>query len=116
MLITVTMPDGSSATLAVGANTLVFDGQTFLEPQLLTYAELYGLPVSAQSVPYKEIPAQVLSTAVRIRAKVLGVDPTDEPVTDPKLVTQPDPTNGQCICGLTCNGTELRFAVVQLEN
>jgi len=115
MLITVQLPNGT-ASLAVADNTLVFDGFDFKTPSELKYAELYSLPVAAQSVPYKDVPEQVLLTAVRIRALVTNVDATSEPTTDPSLEAVPDPSNGQCVCGLTCNGTELRFAVVQLEN
>lgn len=116
MLITVLLPSGSTASLDVGENTLVFDGSKYAEPLHLKYVELYALPVSAQSMPYKEVPAQTLSTAVRIRALVTALDLTEEPDTDPSLMAAPDPSGGQCICGLTCNGTELRFVVVQLEN
>lgn len=116
MFITLLMPNGSTASLGVADNTLVFDGSEFIRPADLKYAMLYALPVSARSVPYKDLDAQTLSAAVRIRALVQGVDPTETLVTDPSLVAEPDPVEGQCICGLTCNGTELRFAVVQLEN
>jgi hypothetical protein len=116
MLLTVQLPSGATAQLAVAPNTLVFDGEGFNQPWAIDYAELYSFPVSAPSMPYKEFPSQVLSTAVRIKARVLNVDNTDESTTDPSLVTQPDPSEGQCICGLTCSGTEIRFAVVQLEN
>lgn len=115
MLITAQLPAGGAAVFGVADGTLVFDGSEFVKPQSLTYAELYGVPVNAQSMPYKELPAQVLSAAVKIRARVLNVDPTEAP-TDPTLVTVADPLGGECICGLTCNGTELRFVVVQLEN
>ena len=116
MLITVQLPTGVAAQLAVAANTLVFDGEIFMEASAMKYVELYGIAVAAQSMPYKAFPSQVLSIAQRIRARVLSIDATDEPTTDPSLVSQPDPSEGQCICGLTCTGTELRFVVVQLEN
>lgn len=115
MLITVQLPTGDTAILGTGDGMLVFDGSEFVSPQSLKYVELYGVPVSAYSTPYKEVPAQVLSTATRIRALVLGTDPTAAPL-DPSIVSAMDPSGGQCICGLTCNGTELRFVAVQLEN
>jgi len=29
------------------------------------------------------------------------------------LITTPDPTNGICVCGITCKGTRISFAKVQ---
>lgn len=112
MLITVLTPSGNQVNLAIADNTLVFDGLEFKEPQDLKYVELYGVPVEASTVPYKELPQQTLMTAVRIKAIVLGTDPTEASLTDPQVVSVSDPSMGQCICGLTCAGTDLRFVTV----
>lgn len=116
MLITVMLPSGGTASLGIGDDVLVFNGQEFKDPKNLRYVELYGLPVNAKSMPFEGFPSQTLSAAVRIRAKVISIDADTVADTDPSLVTRTDPSGGQCICGLTCNGTDIRFAVVQLEN
>ena len=117
MLITALLPDGRSVQLGVAENTLVFDGLSFANPSDVSWIELYTIPVSAMSMPYKDVLSQALTAEVRIRASVLEIDNTVVPVTDPSVVASLDPSNGECICGITCNGTDIRFANVHyLEN
>jgi hypothetical protein len=112
MFITVQLPDGLQKQMGIADNTLVYDGYEFKEPSDLVYAMLYAVDTPALSVPYKEVPAEQLSVAQRIRAKVVGKDPQQSPTSDGSLVVAADPTDGVCLCGLTCTGTEIRFAKV----
>lgn len=114
MIITALMPGGGSASLGVAENTLVYDGQEFLSPDKVKYLELYTLPVQALSAKYRT-PQEFLHAAVRIRALVINRDPTVVPDTDPSVVAEVDPSGGQCICGITCQGTDLRFVIVTVE-
>lgn len=114
MIITVQMPTGT-ATLGVAEGLLVFDGEQFVEPAHAAYLELFAIPVEALSAGFMSL-AVTLSAAVKIKAVVIGVDPTVVPVTDPSVVVAIDPTDGQCVCGITCSGTDIRFAVVKPEN
>jgi hypothetical protein len=114
MRITVQMPVGT-ATLDVADNVLVFNGEAYVQPSQALYLDLYTLPVAAVSAPILGL-SQALSALVSIRAKVLSLDPTIVPYTDPSIVQAPDPSGGMCVCGVTCSGTDIRFAVVQQEN
>jgi len=116
MIITVLLPSGAQATLGVAENTLVFNGQDFVTPEDLQYAELYTVPVQALSMPYRQLSSLMLSTMVKIKALVTAKDPTVVPTTDTQLVAADDPTLGQCLCGLTCSGVDLRFVTVSVES
>lgn len=115
MIITVLMPGNHKAILDVADGFLVFDGQYFVEPYYSSYVELYTLPVYALSLEYRDQLPVALQASVRIRALVINKDPTQVPDTDPSLVVELDPASGQCVCGLTCNGTDLRFVTVYPE-
>jgi hypothetical protein len=114
MIITVQLPNGT-ATLGVAEDLLVFDGEQFVDPTNAAYLELFSIPVEALSSGFSSL-AVTLSAAVRLRANVLGLDPTVVPVTDPSVVIAVDPSDGKCICGITCAGTNLRFVIVKPEN
>jgi hypothetical protein len=116
MIITVLLPSGNTATLDVADNVLVFDGSEFLTPKTGSYVMLYALDVAALSMPFKDVAAQPLLAAVKIRSIVKSVDNTSVLVTDPLLVAAPDPSGGLCICGITCAGTDLAFVKVQVTN
>lgn len=114
MRITVQLPTGT-ATLDVADDVLVFNGEAYVQPKHAMYLELYSLPVNALSKPMQGL-ADMLHTQVSIKAKVVGIDPVVVPVSDPSVIQVPDPAEGMCICGITCAGTDIRFAVVQPEN
>lgn len=114
MIITALMPGNVQIALDVADGFLVFDGREFVNPQYLSYIELYTLPVTALSAEHRNI-TLALETSVRIRALVISKNSTSVPVTDPAVIAEPDPTGGECICGLTCKGTDLRFVTVTTE-
>lgn len=114
MIIRAQMPDGSIAVLDVADNTLVYDGQEFKAPSSLKYVEVYALPVEALTTNYKEV-VESIQTYASTKALVINVDPTSVPDSDPLLTTALDPSGGQCVCGLTCTGTDIRFVVVTVE-
>jgi hypothetical protein len=109
------MPDQSTVTLDVADNYLVFNGNEFVNPSYLSYIELYTMPIAALSAEHRDIVVG-LQADVKIKALVISKSSVSVPVTDPSVVAEPDPANGECICGLTCNGTSLRFVTVTPEN
>ncbi len=115
MIITVLLPSGDKALMDVADNVLVYDGSEFTVPTVNKYVMLYTLAVSALSAPYKDT-VLALQTAVQIRAMVTAIDQSSVPDTDPSLVSTPDPSEGLCICGITCAGTDLTFVAVTIDN
>lgn len=116
MILTILLPDGTNATVDIAVDTLVYDGSGFVQPADAQYVALYSLPVDAVTLPYKDIDALPISAAVTIRAFVISRDPTIVDPTSPDVIVAPDPSFGTCICGITCQGTEIRYIVVQPED
>lgn len=118
MLITVLLPSGKQAQLQIADTDLIYDGQQFVAPQLAHYVELYTVPVTALSLPFNaQGLTNVLTTTVRWVVLVLGSEPLANAVTDPSAVIAPNPNpSGDCVCFVTCAGTELRFIRVIAEN
>lgn len=117
MLITALLPDGQQVQLGIAQNTLVFDGTAFKSPSDISWIQLYTIPVAAVSMPYKDVLSQALVAQVTIRAIITEITDTVSPTTDPRVVSEADPAEGECVCGVTCNGTDIRFAnVYYLEN
>lgn len=115
MIITALLPGGTQVELTIAPDTLVYNGDVFVNPSYLTYIELYTIPVDALTLPFREQQEMALQTSVRIKALVISRNSTVVPTTDPAVVAVPDPSLGQCICGLTCTGTDLRFVTVTVE-
>lgn len=101
--------------LNVADTDLVFNGQDFVPARDALYCGLYTVSVDALSLPYKDIAAQMLTTQVILKAAVVNYSALAEPVTDPTVIAEADPSGGQCVCGVTCNGTRLSFVIVQQE-
>lgn len=114
MIITALTPGNASLQLDVADGLLVFDGRSFVEPSKLSYIELYTLPVEALSAEHRDLVEPLLTRAL-MRALVVGKNPQSVPDTDPSVIVAPDPPDGNCVCALTCSGTDLRFVTVYPE-
>lgn len=110
--LTVLLPNGKTVGLIVADDTLVYDGSQFKSPNTLKYAMLYAVPVEAMALPFKTVPSRPLSVQQHTRAEVIGIDPIPATPTDPSLISEPDPSNGVCICFVTCQGTHLSYVQV----
>lgn len=113
MILTVLLPDGSQAELAIADATLVYDGQQFLNPENAYYVALYSVPVEAVSTEYRGF-TEDLTAYQSWKCSVVNRDPQTVVDTDPRAIVQPDPALGECICGITCQGTEIRYAQVHI--
>jgi hypothetical protein len=111
MILTALMPDQSTVGVDVPDGQLIYDGRSFMWPLDAQWVALYTVPTEAESADYKDV-VLALATNQYIRAKVMHPPPTStlDPTISPKV--QPDPANGECVCGITCAGTNIRFAKV----
>lgn len=95
-------------------NALVFDGSSFVSPSDAKYIQLATVtPItySSQHYPVEEKYNNLLVTQQNIFVcKVLG---TVEATSKTAAVTVTDPTNGVCICGITCTGTQISAIITQ---
>jgi len=111
-ILVVELPNGTQSTLRIADNTLVYDGSRFVEPIDAKYVSLYDVPVG---VPIGfGISQQVAQTASYISAAVVAFNPVSVIATDANVQAEPDPSNGLCICFITCKGTWISF--VQVTN
>ena len=103
--------------LGVTPNMLVFDGSSWVTPGTAKWIALryYG---TATSEP-REYPVQYPSTQPDLTwrnywvCRVLSVDPNGIMPTDVLEVV--DPNNGECLCGVTCEGTEYKDIKIYTE-
>lgn len=112
MILTAILPDKTEVALDIADGTLVYDGQAFVEPANATYVGLYSVPVDAVSAEHRNVSGGAITTYQSYRCLVLSWDSETDLTTDPRVIVQIDPTGGECVCGITCTGTEIRYAQV----
>lgn len=92
----------TTAVFEVYDDELVFDGSQFIKPENASYIQVlaYG---------YADVPDGLSRFKL---LKVLNVETVvgTEPSQD--VVVEVDPSNGECVCGLTCHGTNLKYVQV----
>lgn len=112
----VLLPDNTQALLKIADDTLVFDGQTFVDPLIAKYVMLHTVPINALSLTFKEAATAFIISSPFVRAFVLASASTSEALTTPAVEVAPDPSLGTCICGITCRGTLLQYVKLQTES
>lgn len=110
-ILTAVMPNQTRVQLAVAEGALVFDGSNFVEPARARQVALLNTQETPAVVAIKGVPA-MLGFKGTVLAGVVGYDPMSEPSTDSALVSATDPSNGLCICGITCKGTNVAYVQV----
>lgn len=108
--------NGKLVYLGLDANSLVFDGSEFVRPQdakLVAIVETTTVGPINLFAPWSEtatLPQAALTWTNMWLCTVVAVDQT--PIADHDVVTVIDEHNGACICGVSCNGTELQYVQV----
>lgn len=112
-VILVQLPDQTQVLLSIEPDTLVYDGEVFVSPEVAKYVALYNLSsVSVTTLPWGGLGPNTVITSSGTRAKVLQYNPVTQPYTDSSLVVEPDPSLGVCVCFITCKGTLFSYVKV----
>src|SRR5882672_828619 len=106
------LPNGNQSALTVADNTLVFDGAEFVQPIKAKYVMLYIVPVNAVSLPFNEVSSIAIQVSSYTKAAVIAFNPVSIPITDSSIEAFPDPSMGQCIVAITCQGTKITYVQV----
>lgn len=107
---------GNPVILGIAANSLVFDGFQFVRPQDAEFVQIVEtVSTGAQAVPPPWPQTQTLDQVTLTwtnswLCKV--IDDQETPIADRDIVAIPDPNNGACICGISCQGTDLQYMQV----
>jgi len=108
---------GQKVYLGLGSSdVLVFDGNQFVRPQDADYVMLVTVQNVTGDIPGDLYPEsndvnQISATwNNRFLCKVIGV--TSAAVVGTDVETIVDPNNGQCVCGISCAGTDLQYIQV----
>lgn len=102
----------------VDSTDLVLSDGAFLPVQSAPTVTLVGTPVTSEFTPfaYQPIPPGTLnlSNTQQQELRVCWREPvgTDQ-YPNENLITQTDPSGGVCVCGVTCQGTNLSYVQVQ---
>lgn len=101
------------AVLDVPADHLILSGQDWVLPGSADYITVRAAPVAYTYKPWRLTSLAELEATQTVKAKVLNarVVSAVEHVLPVDLVA--DPTDGQCICGVTCLGPNLRYVQVK---
>lgn len=104
--------------IGVDANSLVFDGSSWVSPRFARYVALkYFTDVTqsnAQSYPIQYHKEEIdLTWKNYWVCKILDYDPNGVMPSD--VIQEVDPNNGECLCGVTCLGTEIQNVPVYTE-
>lgn len=110
--LTLVDPEGGELVVAIEDDALVFDGYKYVRPEHASYATVYEGPILSPTREFYISPMNVYTSFER-RLRVLNVEPAGVGPFDPlDVVTAVDPSDGECICLLTCRGTQLSYVVV----
>lgn len=107
--------NGVQQVIDVDADDLVLSNQNFVHPQMATSVTLVGSTFDSTFTPFGPAPAALdLTQTQRQELRVCWKEPvgTDD-FPNEEVVTVVDPSGGQCVCGITCSGNNLSYAVVK---
>lgn len=106
---------GQKVYLAIPDNSLLFDGTQFVRPADAKWVWLTATTeavfLSPAPLPINEFEHRVeLTQEQGYVCQVIGTGIT---IADPpEVIAIPDPNDGECVCGVTCSGTDLQYVTV----
>ena len=110
-----TQPTATQQVIDVDSTLLVLSQGQFLPVQSAPTLTLVGTPTSSSFDPFTSAQlALTISTEQTQEIKVCWREPvgTDQ-FPNEDVITEVDPSGGTCVCGITCNGTDLAYVMVQ---
>jgi hypothetical protein len=110
--------NGQQVYLGIQANALVFDGQNFVRPEDTEYVAIVEtVSVGPETVPQfwpvtRTIEQEALTWTNTWLCKIIALNQESVIAIDVQAVN--DPNNGDCLCGIFCDGVDLQYAQVYL--
>lgn len=115
--LTILNADGEEFFIDVPDDTLIMDGDyNFLTPDRIQTVAIAAPGIQFNFKPHLP-PSRAAFIAMNINVlyvyRVINTEPQSSvEYPNPNVIEAIDPTNGQCLCGITCLGTELAFVKV----
>jgi hypothetical protein len=110
--------DGVQQVIDVDSEALVLSDGDFVPVQVASSVTLIGASYTSEFKPFSYTPIPAgglnLSNTQQQEMRVCWKEPvgtSEYPNQD--LITATDPTDGICVCGVTCMGTDLAYVQVQ---
>lgn len=111
-----TTQQGNQQVIDVDVDHLILSNGQFVSPQTAQSITLSGATYSATFTPfgYAPVPQQQLSMAYQEEIRICWREPvgTDD-FPNENVIFEIDPSGGECVCGVTCNGTNLSYVKVK---
>jgi hypothetical protein len=107
--------NGIQQVIDVDVDILILSGGEFVSPQIAPTITISRTPYSASFTTFGSTPITgSLTLASQDEVRICWREPvgTDQ-YPNENVVTSTDPSDGQCVCGITCSGTQLSYVVVQ---
>lgn len=99
----------------VDVDILILSNGTFVSPQTAKSITISRTAYTASYTTFGAAPVtEALTVASQDEVRICWREPvgTDD-YPNENVVTSADPSDGQCVCGITCSGTDLSYVVVQ---
>lgn len=106
--------NGVQQVIDVDSSVLIRSNNQFVSPQVAASVDLIMAPVQTMLTPFADAATALMLTLTGYQnVRVCWREPVnsdDNPSN--QIVTAPDPTGGQCVCGITCAGTQISYVPV----
>lgn len=100
----------------VDVEHLILSNGEFVNPQTASSITLSGAPFSVSFTPFESAPVsdQQLTMTYQDESRICWREPVGiDQYPNENVIIATDPSNGQCVCGITCAGTELTYVIVK---
>lgn len=108
--------NGIQQVIDVDVDHLILSNGAFVNPQVAKSVTLSGAPFSATFTPFGSAQStyQNLTMSYQDEIRICWREPVGTDLyPNENVITATDPSNGQCVCGVTCSGTDLSYVVVK---
>jgi hypothetical protein len=106
--------NGVQQVIDVDNQDLVLSGGTFVPVAVAPTITLVGTTFSSQYMPFGTASDLDLTQTPQTELRVCWREPVgQDDYPNENVIVAVDPTDGVCQCGITCNGTNISYAVVQ---
>jgi hypothetical protein len=107
---------GKQQIIDIPATALVLSQGQFVPVQVAPSITLIGATISETYTPFDAAQIQQILTSQQTQElRICWREPVEsQQYSDNGVIEANDPSGGQCICGVTCSGTEIAY--VQVKN